>query len=93
MVAQANSGNSGQVNFRRALKGLGFSRAVKTASNQAFSVFVRTTLSLDVARRELRKSAPEGRLPIARRFSAGERGNTEQVPEGRLKFSGTLFSP
>jgi hypothetical protein len=32
--------------------------------------------------------APEGRLIIARRFSAGKRGNTEQVPEGRLKVLG-----
>ncbi len=32
--------------------------------------------------------APEGRLIIARRFSAGNIGNAEQVPEGRLKFLG-----
>src|SRR5208337_4409212 len=37
--------------------------------------------------------APEGRLRIARRFSAGETGQPERVPEGRLKFSRALFSP
>jgi hypothetical protein len=33
---------------------------------------------------------PEGRLKIARRFSAGKNGIAERVPEGRLNFSHTL---
>jgi len=37
--------------------------------------------------------APEGRLTIARRFSAGNSGKSQPVPEGRLKVSRTLFSP
>jgi 6-pyruvoyl-tetrahydropterin synthase-like protein len=36
--------------------------------------------------------APEGRLPIVRRFSAGKGGKTEQIPEGRLNLSSTVWS-
>jgi hypothetical protein len=31
--------------------------------------------------------APEGRLTIARRFSAGEIAPTKRIPEGRLNLS------
>src|SRR5450759_2201283 len=39
--------------------------------------------------RAQKNPAPEGRLKIARRFSAGKSGTDARVPEGRLKFSRT----
>jgi hypothetical protein len=57
-----------------------------------FRVCVRTALSIRAVGRPGRICAPEGRLRIARRFQRRVKWNTERVPEGRLKFSRTLFS-
>src|SRR6266496_4367306 len=41
-----------------------------------------------MAAKDASLTAPEGRLPIAQRFSAGEAGDTTEVPEGRLSSHG-----
>ena len=59
---------------------------------QRFSVCVRTLCGAIRWNKRLENPAPEGHPLRARRFSAEKSGKVEQVLEGRLKFSRTLFS-
>jgi hypothetical protein len=64
-----------------------------TRVEQPFESLCENWISIHAMEREQEIFAPEGRLIIARRFSAGESGKRERVPEGRLRFSHSSSAP